>query len=233
MEEYRKEAQNKYKYEQDRIKKELHEREQQEPSTKCEQYEREQHEIKHEFNEQWMVWTTLLEEDTLHSLHALTTLVETIPMEQDYIHERMVELVEQLNTIQETRTVDAVEARFIHEAVSKLVQLTKIDIEIHAMDTSQDEDYARNVEQIDIETHTMYTSQDEDYARNVEQIELEQYQDVSERLDQPLQLCSIDKRIGLTVLQMRDIARLYNIKITGNKRELCLALAHYGLVRLV
>jgi hypothetical protein len=229
MEDYRKEAQQKYektRLERLRLETERHEFEKQElerqdlERQELERQEFERQELerqeterleleRHTFNEQWMIWVALLSENTLYSLHELNGLVEKIPMTQDYLYERMVELVEQLNTIQETKKIDATEARLIHEAMLNLIQLTGIDIEIQAMDTSHDEDY----------------------ARNVEERELEQLQDIPDQLHVPI--CSIEKRIGLNVNQLREIARIHDIKIKGNKRELCLMLSHHGLVRLV
>jgi hypothetical protein len=234
MEDYRKEAQQKYektRLERLRLETERHEFEKQElerqdlERQELERQERERQELerkdkerleleRNEFNEQWMIWVALLSENTLYSLHELNGLVEKIPMTQDYLYERMVELVEQLNTIQETKKIDATEARLIHEAMLKLIQLTGIDIEIQAMDTSQDEDY----------------------ARHVEERELEQLQDIPNQLQnipEQVPICSIEKRIGLNVNQLREIARIHDIKIKGNKRELCLMLSHHGLVRLV
>lgn len=229
MEDYRKEAQKKYeekRLERLRLETERQELEKQELERRelerqelerqeLERQELERQEIerleleKHEFNEQWMIWVALLSENTLYSLHELNRLVEKISMAQDYLYERMVELVEQLNIIQETKKIDATEARLIHEAMLKLIQFTGIDIEIQAMDTSQDEDY----------------------ARRVEERELEQLQDINNVQDVPI--CSIERRVGLNVNQLREIARIHNIKIKGNKRELCLILSHHGLVRLV
>jgi len=219
MEDYRKEAQKKYeekRLERLRLETERQELEKQELERhEIERQELERQEIerqeleRQEFNEQWMIWMALLSENTLHSLHELNGLVEKITMSQDYLYERMVDLVEQLNTIQETKNIDATEARLIHEEMLKLIQATGIDIEIQAMDTSQDEDY----------------------ARRVEERELEQLQNVQDVQDVPI--CSIERRVGLNVNQLREIARIHNIKIKGNKRELCLILSHHGLVRLV
>jgi hypothetical protein len=220
MDAYRKEAQQ--KYEKTRLERVRQETERQElERQELERHELERQELerqeleRNEFNEQWMIWVALLSENTLYSLHELNGLVEKIPMAQDYLYERMVELVEQLNTIQETKKIDATEARLIHEAMLKLLELTGIDIEIQAMDTSQDEDYARHVEE-----------------RELEQLQdVQDVQDVQDAQDVPI--CSIERRIGLNLNQLREIARLHNIKIKGNKRELCLMLSHHGLVRIV
>ncbi len=244
MEDYRKEAQKKYeekRLERLRLETERQELERQElerqelerqelerqelerqelerkelERNELERQELERQELeRQEFNEQWMIWMALLSENTLHSLHELNELVEKITMSQDYLYERMVDLVEQLNTIQETKNIDATEARLIHEEMLKLIQATGIDIEIQAMDTTQDEDY----------------------ARRVEERELEQLQDINNQLQniaEHIPICSIERRVGLNVNQLREIARIHNIKIKGNKRELCLMLSHHGLVRLV
>jgi hypothetical protein len=242
MEEYRNEARKRYenKMEKEREQREQRERNEQElrEREQCEQelreqeqreqeqqererIEQEQQEIesKREFTEQWMIWMTLLTEDILHSLHELTLLVEKIPMSQDYLYECMVELVEQLNSIQETRKIDAIEARLIHDAMLKLIQMTKIDIEIQPMDTSQDEDYARHVEHRELEQ-----LQEQVLHHGLGEIE---------QLGNELPICSIERRLGLNVAQLREIARIHDIKIKGNKRELCLILSRHGLVRLV
>jgi hypothetical protein len=249
MEEYRNEARKRYEnkiekerieqeqqrerieqeQQRERIEQELREREQCERELReqeqidqeRERIEHEQQELdsKREFTEQWMIWMTLLTEDILHSLHELTLLVEKIPMSQDYLYECMVELVEQLNSIQETRKIDATEARLIHEAMLKLIQMTKIDIEIQPMDTSQDEDYARHVEHRELE-------------QLQEQVQHHGLGEI-EQLGNELPICSIERRLGLNVAQLREIARMHDIKIKGNKRELCLILSRHGLVRLV
>jgi hypothetical protein len=202
--------------EQEQRDQELRERE------RIEQEQRELESVKQEFTEQWMIWMTLLTEDILHSLHELSLLVEKIPMSPDYIHECMVELVQQLNSIQETRKIDATEARLIHDAMLKLVQMTKIDIEIQPMDTSQDEDYARHVEHRELE-------------QLQEQVQILHHHGIPEieQLGNELPICSIERRLGLNVSQLREIARIHDIKIKGNKRELCLTLSRHGLVRLV
>jgi hypothetical protein len=233
MEEYRKEARK--RYEKIRMEQEQREREQEqeqrereqeqeqrEREQEQEQIEQEQQQKETEFNEQWMIWMTLLTEDILHSLHELTQLVEKMPMSQDYLYQRMGELVEHLNGIQETRKIDATEARLIHDAMLNLVQMTKIDIEIQPMDTSQDEDYARHVEHQELEQAQM-------------QVIHEFGNELGNELGigHELPICSIEKRLGLNVAQLKEIARIHHIKVKGNKRELCLILSHHGLVRIV
>jgi hypothetical protein len=46
-------------------------------------------------------------------------------------------------------------------------------------------------------------------------------------------VCSITKRVGLTLVQLKDIAKRYNIPSYGLKRVLCIRLEQVGLVQII
>ena len=106
-----------------------------------------------------------------------------------------------------------------------------------------------NIEEIDtIINRINNIEMDEKYDENVEEIDTiinrinnmemdEKYEDeVDEKKEEngdEKPICSYTSRKGLTLTQLKDIARLRSLPLSGNKEELCKRLAKYNLVRIV
>jgi hypothetical protein len=224
MDLYREESRLKHeKYREEEAKKLEKERREAEQKLEAEQRReaekiREEEQCEIEKRELWMTWCSLLEEDCIM---ALTELENMIPwMEKEQVQTYMVDLIRQMNEIHERKKIDAYQANEIRVLFSRMIELAELDIDIETMDTTQDEEFA-------IELQTVH---DEELARQLQQ------EPILEQMPEPIQnvpICSIERRMGLTLIQLKEIARTYNLPTSGNKRDLCLLLSDRGLVRIV
>jgi hypothetical protein len=78
--------------------------------------------------------------------------------------------------------------------------------------------------EVDVKIETMDVSQDETIAQ---QIQTDFFQEVREPI------CSFSRRIGLTIPQLKDIAKTHSLSQKGNKEELCRRLSDAGLVQMI
>lgn len=137
-----------------------------------------------------------------------------------FLAERTTRLVEVLNHYHESRTNGVEEVQAVQDCMKTLFQWCGMeDVTIEAMDTSMDEQLAKHLQE------TMYDALDVFDAIPVEPPQ--------EYLPLHVPVCSLTKRIGLTLVQLRMLARTHGIATSGSKPELCVRLAQHGHVRLV
>ena len=153
--------------------------------------------------EDWYMWCSLLEEDRIGALTELATFIPR--MQKEDAQERIILLIKQLNDIQERNPVDAQQANALQTIVSHILKDAGMEIDIELMDTSGDEEMARQL--------TEFPPPIPDFAN--------------------LPICSLTRRVGLTLAQLKDLARRYRLPISGNKEKLCVLLAERGLVTIV
>lgn len=138
------------------------------------------------------------------------------------LSDRVVRFVDTINTYNKYRRNSITEVQSIQQSMKTIFELCEMDgVTIESMDTSMDEEMARHIQE------TMYRNDDV-----YEQVELYHNIDANE-YNEILPFCSTTKRIGLTLVQLRELAKRNSIKTTGTKEELCHRLHQYGKVRLL
>jgi hypothetical protein len=239
MEEYRLAAQRKY-LDQKKIDEEREEAEQKEKEIRekeaeqwLEQDQKERETVTRAL-EEWDSILLSLHDDTMLSIYMLSSLLEsTLPLftERNMMEEwktRVVHLIERLNSIQENRTSSTEDVKAMEGIMRHMISLTGVDVQIETMDTTQDEQFAMQ----------LAWEQEQQWAPL--QIEQEHWMPAREVLDRdaledenPLPVVSLTRRIGLTVPQLKELARQHGQKMTGTKEELSLRLSQAGWVRIL
>jgi hypothetical protein len=134
---------------------------------------------------------------------------------KDELQKRALRLLNLINTQQEIRTSSAEEAREISIHTKDIFELCEVDVEIAIMDTSND---LRMAEQLQYDLH----------------MELQDPLPEIMNIPRPtIPICSLTKRVGLTVFQLRDMAKQYGLPSHGSKRDLCDRLEQAGLVQMI
>ena len=126
----------------------------------------------------------------------------------DEIQERVSNLVEKINDVCKNSESSLRETNEMYAIMKEIISLTKVEIPIQIMNTDDDEKVAKRLEQ-------------------------EIFDEVKEDLFHEIPIVSLSSnRVGLTLVEIRDLAKRYGIKKTG-KRELAIALAGLNLVKIV
>jgi hypothetical protein len=147
--------------------------------------------------------------------------------EEDRLNElqsRAVLLMEKVNEAQTIKSSSAEEVRVLHQIMKDIFELSQVEIEIELMDTSMDEEVANRV-QFELNQELLPPPMPLPHVID------EQPPMVLD--DNELPICCLHRRIGLTVLEMRDLARRYRLSPQGTKPELCMRLLNARLIRLV
>lgn len=204
MEEYREKARLRYENEINNIKAE-------EESKK--EIERNHAEIYDEL----VKWDEISEslENTTTKLALLLSILKEEFIEKlekydrlDEIQERVSNLVEKINDVCKNSESSLRETNEMYAIMKEIISLTKVEIPIQIMNTDDDEKVAKRLEQ-------------------------EIFDEVKEDLFHEIPIVSLSSnRVGLTLVEIRDLAKRYGIKKTG-KRELAIALAGLNLVKIV
>jgi len=156
--------------------------------------------------EEWKITT-----DFIRSRELLATL---LPLAKKYelmyyIEECVVKLVQYLNKFCEKTTLPVSEIRVLQQQMQDIITMSGLDIPIQAMYTEDDEKFANLLQQ------ELFT------------------EEVAYHPTYPLlPIVHPHSRIGLTLTEMKNIARQNGIMITGNKEELCYRLVQRGLCEL-
>lgn len=152
--------------------------------------------------------------------------------EEDRMNElqsRAVLLMEKVNESQANRSSTAEEVRVLHQIMKDIFDLSQVEIEIELMDTTMDEEVANRVQfELNQEVHMLPPP-----MHMVLPPLLVDEQPPMVLDDNELPICSLHRRVGLTVLELRELARRYRLSPRGTKPELCLRLVNARLVRLV
>ena len=200
MEEYREKARLRYKNEMNKIKEE----------------EENKKEIESDHDElvKWDEISESLENTTTKLALLLSILTEEfIEKLEKYdrlyeIQERVSNLVEKINDVCKKSESSLRETNEMYAIMKEIISVTKVEIPIQIMNTDDDEEVAKRLEQ-------------------------EIFDEVNEDLFHEIPIVSLSSnRVGLTLVEIRDLAKRYGIKKTG-KRELAIALAGLNLVKIV
>ena len=200
MEEYREKARLRYKNEMNKIKEE----------------EENKKEIESDHDElvKWDEISESLENTTTKLALLLSILTEEfIEKLEKYdrlyeIQERVSNLVEKINDVCKKSESSLRETNEMYAIMKEIISVTKVEIPIQIMNTDDDEEVAKRLEQ-------------------------EIFDEVNEDLFHEIPIVSLSSnRVGLTLVEIRDLAKRYGIKKTG-KRELAIVLAGLNLVKIV
>ena len=148
----------------------------------------------------------------------------------DELQKRTMQLIDILNLQQEELRSNANDVRKMADCMKNIISLTELEVEIDIMDVSRDVEMALHLQE------DFYR----EIADHVVQVPLVMPPPLA-LLEQAnanailpvLPICSIERRVGLTVPQLKDLARQHGLRITGTKQELCMRLSEAGWVRLV
>lgn len=200
MEEYREKARLRYENEMKKIKEE------EENKKEIESY--------HDELVKWDEISESLENTTTKLALLLSILTEEfIEKLEKYdrlyeIQERVSNLVEKINDVCKKSESSLRETNEMYAIMKEIISVTKVEIPIQIMNTDDDEEVAKRLEQ-------------------------EIFDEVKEDLFHEIPIVSLSSnRVGLTLVEIRDLAKRYGIKKTG-KRELAIALAGLNLVKIV
>ena len=139
----------------------------------------------------------------------------------DEVQKRASNMVEIINLQQEEVQSNAEQVRRMGHLMKKILDMAELDLEIDMMDVSQDDQLARQLqEQLYLYEHMEIAPMAPPVVQEVV-------------LHQDLPICSITRRIGLTVKELKDIAKQHRLSTQGAKEDLCRRLVEAGLVRLV
>ena len=200
MEEYREKARLRYENEMKKIKEE------EENKKEIESY--------HDELVKWDEISESLENTTTKLALLLSILTEEfIEKLEKYdrlyeIQERVSNLVEKINDVCKKSESSLRETNEMYAIMKEIISVTKVEIPIQIMNTDDDEEVAKRLEQ-------------------------EIFDEVKEDLFHEIPIVSLSSnRVGLTLVEIRDLAKRYGIKKTG-KKELAIALAGLNLVKIV
>ena len=207
MEEYREKARLRYENEMKKIKEE----------------EENKREIERNHDElvKWDEISESLENTTTKLALLLSILTEEfIEKLEKYdrlyeIQERVSNLVEKINDVCKKSESSLRETNEMYAIMKEIISLTKVEIPIQIMNTDDDEKVAKRLEQEIF---------DQDVFEELK---------INEDIFYEIPIVSLSSnRVGLTLVEIRDLAKRYGIKKTG-KRELAIALAGLNLVKIV
>jgi hypothetical protein len=238
---------NEYR-EQARIRYQQQEEEKRLLKEKIEKTEKDNERIHADIYTEFDTWDhtlTEIESDTLTSLTLLLSILTPsfidILMETERIDElqqRVVALVERLNDVQnrfDRPNQDIQHINQIHLLMKTIIATSSVDILIEVMDTEQDEEISKNLEEelLREDIRNIENIPDIPDIQNIENIPL-----VPDFHDLPvvnLPIVSLtSNRVGLRLPELRDIARANRIRHTAlSKRELALRLADSNLVQIL
>ena len=184
--------------------------------------------------EEWDALYQSLSHDTLLTLHLMCTLMEpSIPLfkEMDNMTEwetRVTQVIHELNTLQETRRSNMEEVRELEYVIKHMITLANIEVDIKLMDTTDDELVANQLAEQE-------WKQELDLLQPMNAIPLlpPPLENDPMLYENELPIVSLKRRIGLTLPQLKEMARFRGQKMTGSKEELCIRLAQAGWVRIV
>ena len=159
--------------------------------------------------------------------------------------------IEEVNMIREIEPPSLEEIRLITPLLKDIFALCHVDIHIEMMDTTNDRNMLQQIQQQEDESYALELlrqQEQEEQEQQEQQEEQEQQEPVFPNLPRmPIPLmqfvadpaaidvpvCSLTRRIGLTVPQLRGIAIEHGIPAYGSKAELAVRLSTHGLVRIV
>jgi hypothetical protein len=146
--------------------------------------------------------------------------------------------IEEVNMIREIEPPSLEEIRLITPLLKEIFALCHVDIHIEMMDTTNDRNMLQQIQQQEDESYALELSRQEEK-------EAEPMFPLLPRMPHmpfvapaavaaaDIPICSLTKRVGLTVPQLRGIAIEHGVPSYGSKVELAVRLSTHGLVRIV
>jgi hypothetical protein len=110
------------------------------------------------------------------------------------------------------------ESRELSIMMNEMITKTGLEAEIVTMDTEHDETVA-------LQAQLAWQDEPLDFPMN-EPLDFP-------LLNQPIPTASLTQRTGLTVMGLRNLAKMHGLPSTGLKSDLCIRLERQGLIRLV
>jgi hypothetical protein len=162
--------------------------------------------------------------DALEAIYSLFSIVLPIAKKIDlffHIEKRVVALVESLNDILKNQRLSIDTVRPFFNVMNCIITESGLDIPIEVMDTEKDEEFASRLleEEVLLYEENVEANVEENVVENVVETE------------KPI--CSFTSRKGLTIPELKKIAKNHSLSLSGNKEDLCKRLADHDLVRII
>lgn len=158
--------------------------------------------------------------ESLEAIYSLFSIVLPIARKIDlffHIEKRVVALVESLNDILKNQRLSIDTVRPFFDVMNCMITESGLDIPIEVMDTEKDAEFASRL--LEEEVLLFEEKFEED------KVEEEKFE------EKPI--CSFTSRKGLTIPELKKIAKQYSLSLSGNKEDLCKRLAELDLVRII
>lgn len=157
--------------------------------------------------------------ESLEAIYSLFSIVLPIARKIDlffHIEKRVVALVESLNDILKNQRLSIDTVRPFFDVMNCMITESGLDIPIEVMDTEKDAEFASRL----LEEEVLLFEEKVEEKFEEEKVE-----------EKPI--CSFTSRKGLTIPELKKIAKQYSLSLSGNKEDLCKRLAELDLVRII
>lgn len=154
--------------------------------------------------------------ESLEAIYSLFSIVLPIAKKIDlffHIEKRVVALVESLNDILKNQRLSIDTVRPFFDVMNCMITESGLDIPIEVMDTEKDAEFASRL----LEEEVLLFDEEEEL--------------IETQTEKPI--CSFTSRKGLTIPELKKIAKQHSLSLSGNKEELCKRLADLDLVRII
>lgn len=154
--------------------------------------------------------------ESLEAIYSLFSIVLPIAKKIDlffHIEKRVVALVESLNDILKNQRLSIHTVRPFFDVMNCMITESGLDIPIEVMDTEKDAEFASRL----LEEEVLLFDEEEEL--------------IETQTEKPI--CSFTSRKGLTIPELKKIAKQHSLSLSGNKEELCKRLADLDLVRII
>jgi hypothetical protein len=154
--------------------------------------------------------------ESLEAIYSLFSIVLPIAKKIDlffHIEKRVVALVESLNDILKNQRLSIDTVRPFFDVMNCMITESGLDIPIEVMDTEKDDEFASRL----LEEEVLLFDEEEEL--------------IETQTEKPI--CSFTSRKGLTIPELKKIAKQHSLSLSGNKEELCKRLADLDLVRII
>jgi hypothetical protein len=178
--------------------------------------------------------------DALEAIYSLFSIVLPIAKKIDlffHIEKRVVSLVESLNDILKNQRLSIDKVRPFFNVMNCIITESGLDIPIEVMDTEKDEEFASRLleEEVLLYEANVEENVEANVEENVEENVVENVEEnvVENVVETEKPICSFTSRKGLTIPELKKIAKNHSLSLSGNKEDLCKRLAEHDLVRII
>ena len=168
--------------------------------------------------------------ESLEAIYSLFSIVLPIARKIDlffHIEKRVVALVESLNDILKNQRLSIDKVRPFFDVMNCMITESGLDIPIEVMDTEKDAEFASRLLEEEV---LLFEEKVEEEKFEEEKFEEEKFEE--EKVEEK-PICSFTSRKGLTIPELKKIAKQYSLSLSGNKEDLCKRLAELDLVRII